>query len=397
MELAVFSGKPAFAKPIPVGFPIVEADTRQRFHALMDEAFDRNYLTNDGPLLQRLESEIASLHGVAHCAIVCNATIAQMLSLQALGLEGEVILPSFTFIATAHACLWQNLTPVFCDITEDTLTIDPDQVETLITPRTRAVIGVHLFGNPCQVEKLETVCKKHGLSLIFDASHAFGCSYGERSIGGFGDLEFLSFHATKFFSSFEGGAVLTNHADIDQKIRWNRNFGFEGYDNVQHLGINGKMSEAAAAMGLASLPAVPRRMANCQRVYRGYCERLSAIPGVSMVPVGEQGKSNYHYIVLIVDEAEYGVSRDTLVSVLWKENVLARKYFYPGCHQMPFYRRRYPQRTWRLPVTERVSQQVLCLPSNLPHPEEDMDIIADIIVTVRKNAKRVQQWCAMNP
>ena len=304
MSLAALDGRsPAFISPVYVGVPFMESELRSAYHALIDEAFDRKYLTNNGPLVQRFESEIAVLHKTKYCSALCNATIAQILLMKAMGLEGEVILPSFTFIATAHSCLWQNLDVVFCDISPDSLMIDPDRVEYLITPRTCAVVGVHIFGNICDVDALSRICSRHGLKLIFDAAHAFNCSLGDRTVGSFGDGEFLSFHATKFLGTFEGGAVLCKDKELDAKIRLLRNFGFVDYDNVAHLGINGKMSEASAAMGLASLPMIEQRTAKLSRVHHSYRKNLAEIPGIRILPVGEKGRSNYHYAVILVDAA----------------------------------------------------------------------------------------------
>jgi dTDP-4-amino-4,6-dideoxygalactose transaminase len=392
MSLAIFNGRPAFSKPQLVGVPFVEPEVRERYHKLMDEVFDRKYFTNNGPLVQRFESKIAALHNVAHCSVINNATIAQILLLKALGLKGEVILPSFTFIATAHACLWQNLDVVFCDISPDTLMIDPEKAERLITPRTCAVIGVHLFGNVCNVESLTKLCKKYGLKLIFDAAHAFNCSLGDKPVGGFGDGEFLSFHATKFLGTFEGGAVLTSDGELNEKIGYLRNFGFVDYDMVTSLGINGKMSESSAAMGLASLPMIGKRTEKLAHIHRAYRDALDGIPGIRLLPVGETGRSNYRYAVILVNQEHFGVSRDTLCLALWKENIQARRYFYPGCHQMEYYRAAHPSHADPLEVTNLVSQQVICLPTNLDNPDVDTETISTIIREVQLKAEEVNQW-----
>ena len=391
-NLTIFGGKPAFQDKLFVGSPLVGTATRRRYLALMKGVFERNYLTNDGPLVRELEAELARLHQTKYCSLVCNATIAQILMLKAMGLQGEIILPSFTFIATAHACIWQGLTPVFCDIDPDTLMIDPVKAESLITDRTCAILGVHLFGNVCNIPALERVCRKHNLKLIFDAAHAFNCSLGDRPVGGFGEAEFMSFHATKFFGTFEGGAIFTNDSDLDSRIRSKRNFGFSGYDDVRSLGINGKMCESSAAMGLASLPDIPAREKTLRRGYELYKSRLSKIPGVSVLNVGEQGRSNYHYVVVILDPLVFGVSRDNLVDILWKENVIARKYFYPGCHLMDYYQKNNKGGCISLPITEDLSTRILCLPSKLQKPERDIAKMANLLQTVHDNAGRIQKW-----
>jgi len=392
MSLAILGGHPAFSKPQLVGAPFVEPEVREKYHELMDQVFDRKYFTNNGPLVQRFESEIAAIHQVAHCSVTCNATIAQILLLKALGLKGEIILPSFTFIATAHACIWQNLDVVFCDITPDTLMIDPEKAERLITPRTCAIIGVHLFGNVCNVKALTKLCEKHGVKLIFDAAHAFNCSLGDTPVGSFGNGEFLSFHATKFLETFEGGAVLTSVMELNERIDHLRNFGFVDYDKVTSLGINGKMSESSAAMGLASLPMIARRTEKLAYVHRAYRNALDGIPGIRMLPIGETGRSNYHYAVIFVDQERFSVSRDTLNAALWKENIQTRRYFYPGCHQMDYYRSERPSHADPLEVTRLVSQQVICLPTNLDNPDSDTRTIGGVIHEVHLKAEEVNQW-----
>lgn len=366
MRLALLGGEPAFPRPLAVGAPIIEPETRERYHRLIAGAFERNWLTNDGPLVRQLEEELAKLHAVRHCASVCNATMAQVLLLRALELQGEVVLPSFTFVATAHACTWQGLTPVFCDISPDSLMAGPTEVERAVTKGTTAVIGVHLFGNVCDTAGLAETCARRGLVLVFDAAHAFGCTLGNTPIGGSGRAEILSFHATKAFSTFEGGAVLTNDPDLDARIRVLRNFGFRGYDDVAWLGLNGKLSESGAALGLASLPAVEERRERCRAIYETYRDGLADIPGVRVLSVGRRGRSNYHYVPILVDEVAFGLSRDLLYRLLWAENVLARRYFYPGLHRMAAYARTAPAVS--LPVTEAVAGRILCLPSGFAEP-----------------------------
>jgi dTDP-4-amino-4,6-dideoxygalactose transaminase len=392
VRLALLGGEPAFPRPLAVGVPILEADTRERYHRLMAGAFDRNWLTNDGPLVRQLEEELARLHAVRHCALLCNATMAQVLLLRALDLHGEVVLPSFTFAATAHACAWQGLTPVFCDISPDSLMAGPAEVERAITRETRAVIGVHLFGNVCDTAGLAETCARRELTLFFDAAHAFGCTLGDTPIGGSGRAEILSFHATKAFSTFEGGAVLTNDSDLDARIRALRNFGFRGYDDVAFVGLNGKLSESGAALGLASLPAVEGRRKRCQAIYEAYRDGLADIPGVRVLPVGQQGRSNYHYVPVLIEVAAFGLSRDLLYRLLWAENVLARRYFYPGLHRMEAYARGAPGVS--LPATESVAERILCLPSGFTEP---VPTVEKIVGLFREARARVAELHRLEP
>lgn len=295
--------------------------------------------------------------GVKHCIAVCNATVAMEIAIRAAGLSGEVIIPSFTFVATAHALQWQEITPVFCDIDPQTHNIDPDLIESLITPRTTGIIGVHIWGRPCDTVRLNEIARRHNLKLMYDAAHAFGCSRGGRPIGGFGLAEVFSFHATKFFNSLEGGAIATNNDDLANKIRLMKNFGFHGYDNVIHLGTNGKMVEASAAMGLTNLD----HLDDFLNVNRGNCmayrRELSGIQGLKMVEYDERCTPNYQYIVLEMDERVTGLARDRLIAVLHAENVLARRYFYPGCHRMEAYRTLYPDAGRNSPQQRRCAKE----------------------------------------
>lgn len=392
MRLAIFSGNPAFKNPLYVGSPIVEEEVKKNYFKYMKQVFARNCFTNDGPLVRKLEKKIADIHRVKYCVAVCNATLAEILVLKALELQGEAILPAFTFIATAHACLWQGLEPIFCDIDPDNLTIDVRRAESLINKKTSVIIGVHVFGNVCEAEKLNKLARNYGLKLIYDAAHAFRCYFGNKPIGNFGDAEIISFHATKFFSTFEGGAVLTNDSKLDERLRHLRNFGFTGYDRVEFLGINAKMSESSAAMGLASLESIRSRINRLKENHLAYRKNLAAIPGITVVPVGAKGKSNYQFCALLVDHKRFGVSRDLLYEILWKENVFARRYFYPGCHRMEPYRSLWPNAYRRLPVTEDISKRILCLPTNLKNPQKDIPLIVEIIKTVQGDNAKIIRW-----
>ena len=246
-DLAINGAVPAFDQPLHVGRPNI--GSREAFMQYAEEIFDRRWLSNNGPVVQEFERRVAEYHGVKHCISMCNGTVALEIAIRALGMEGEVIVPSYTFVATAHALSWQGITPVFADIDPVTHNLDPEAVRRMITPRTTGIIGVHLWGQAAPVEALQQIADEHGLKLMFDAAHAFGCSRNGRMIGNFGACEVLSFHATKFFNTFEGGAILTNDDDLAEKMRLMRNFGFSGLDNVVHMGTNGKMIEVAAAMG----------------------------------------------------------------------------------------------------------------------------------------------------
>jgi dTDP-4-amino-4,6-dideoxygalactose transaminase len=376
-ELAFFGGEPKFKEKLFVGRPNI--GNRDRLLTRINDMLDRRWLSNNGVFVQEFERQIAEYLGVKHCIAVCNGTIALELVIRALELKGEVIIPSFTFIATAHALQWQEITPVFCDVDPKTHTLNPWRVESMITPRTSGIIGVHVWGQPCDVETLTEIAHKHHLKLIFDASHAFGCSHGGRMIGNFGSAEVFSFHATKFINTFEGGAIVTNDDELNQKVRLMKNFGFSGFDNVIYLGTNGKMSEVSAAMGLTSLESLEEFIEVNRRNYRCYQEELAGISGVSLLPVNEAEKHNYQYIVLEIDEKQTQVSRDWLVKILHAENVIARRYFYPGCHRMEPYRSYFPHAGLLLPETEKLAQRVLILPTGTTILPEDINQICRII------------------
>ena len=368
---------PIFAEPLYVGRPNI--GDRVRLQARIEAMLDRNWLTNNGPYVKEFEQRIVEITGVRHCIAMCNATIALELAIRGAGLSGEVIIPSYTFIATAHALQWQEITPVFCDIDPMTHNIDPDRIESLITPRTTGIIGVHLWGRAAPVEALTQIADRHGLTLLFDAAHAFACSHRGVMIGNFGLAEVFSFHATKFLNTFEGGAVVTNDDALAKKLGLMRNFGFSGYDNVIYIGTNGKMTEVCAAMGLTSIEAMDDFVRINLRNYNAYKSGLDGVPGIRLIEYDASEKNNYQYIIIEVDESRCGLSRDSLVQVLHDNNVLARRYFYPGCHRMEPYRSYYPQSDLWLEETAKVAGRVISLPNGTAVDENAIGKICDLI------------------
>ncbi|MEG5159458.1 DegT/DnrJ/EryC1/StrS family aminotransferase [Microcoleus sp. AT3-A2] len=387
-DLAIFGGKPAFNEPLHVGRPNI--GDRASLLKRINDMLDRRWLTNNGPYVQELEERISSLLGVKHCIATCNGTVALELAIRAAGLSGEVIVPSFTFIATPHALQWQEITPVFCDVHRRTHTLNPWRVEEMVTPRTSGIIGVHVWGQPCDVEALTDIAQKHNLKLMFDASHAFGCSYKGQMIGNFGEAEVFSFHATKFFNTFEGGAIVTNNDELAVKIRLMKNFGFAGYDNVVYIGTNGKMSEVSAAMGLTSLESLDDFISINYANYQQYQHELAGIPGISLFTYGERERCNYQYIVLEVDESVTQVTRDQLINILFAENVLARRYFYPGCHRMEPYRSYFPHAGLLLPETDKLVQRVLLLPTGIAVGLGEISQICDMLRLVVARGEQVR-------
>lgn len=394
-DLALLGGKPAFTEPIHVGRPNV--GNRARLMQRIDDLLDRRWLTNDGPYVTAFERKLMELLGVRHCIAICNGTVALEIAIRALGLRGEVIVPAFTFVATAHALQWQEITPVFADVNPRTQTLDPDRVEQMITPRTTGILGVHLWGRACDVDALEAVSRRHHLTLLFDAAHALGSSHGGRMIGNFGDAEVFSFHATKFVNSFEGGAVATNNDELAQRVLLMRNFGFAGYDKVVYLGTNGKMTEIAAAMGLTSLESIDEFVEVNRRNHDSYRRGLAGIRGIRLVsyPVGE--KANYQYVILEVSPQAAGTSRDRLVEMLWAENVLARRYFYPGAHRMEPYRSFFPHASLLLPETEKLCERILALPTGTAVDEEDIFTVCQRIRVTVENSAELERRMARPP
>jgi dTDP-4-amino-4,6-dideoxygalactose transaminase len=387
-DLAIFSGKPLFEFALHVGRPNI--GNREKLIQYVNDILDRRWLSNGGPCVQEFEHKIEKLLGVKYCISMCNATIALDITSRALGLKGEVIVPSFTFIATAHALKWQGITPVFCDVDPDTHNLDPKRVEELITPHTSGILGVHVWGRPCAVEELTEIANRYSLQLMYDAAHAFGCSHNGRMIGNFGAAEIFSFHATKFFNTFEGGAVVTNDSDLAFRIRHMTNFGFTNYDSVAYLGTNAKMNEVSAAMGLTGLESLDEFISVNQQHYSLYQNLLSGLPGIKIIQYDGSEKNNYQYIVLEVEETASNISRDLINNVLHAENILSRRYFYPGCHQMEPYLSDFPDAGLRLSETQSLTLKVLQLPTGTAIGEEEIVRICELIKFVVVNGKRIR-------
>jgi dTDP-4-amino-4,6-dideoxygalactose transaminase len=390
--LAILGAEPAFHEPLHVGRPNI--GNRAKLQERIDAMLDARWFSNGGPLVREFEERIAKHIGVKHCIATCNGTTALMLAIRGLDLSGEVIVPSFTFVATAHGLLWQQTKPVFCDIDPKTHNLDPAAVEKLITPWTTGIIGVHLWGRPCDVTALESLAKRHRLKLLFDASHAFACTHGGEFVGRFGDAEVFSFHATKFLNAFEGGAIVTQNDALAEKLRLMRNFGFTGTDCVEHIGMNAKMTEVCAAMGLTGLESINRFVAVNRRNHAGYRALLADLPGLKVAAYDEAERSNFQYVILEVDPAVCALTRDELLTVLQSERVLARRYFHPGCHRMEPYRTLYPASGLALPETERLSERILALPTGTAVTHEDVETVASIIRTALAQATAVREGVA---
>lgn len=375
-DLAINGAPPAFDEPIHVGRPNIRS--REAFLKRVVQILDNRWLTNDGPTVREFERRIADFLGVKHCVAMCNGTIALEIAIRALGLTGEVIVPSWTFVATAHALHWQGLTPVFADIDPLTHNLDPDAVRRMITPRTTGIIGVHVWGRAAPIAELQAIADQHQLKLMFDAAHAFGSTYDGEAIGRFGECEVFSFHATKAFNTMEGGAVTTNSDDLAETMRLMRNFGFKGYDNVIHPGTNGKMIEVCAAMGLANLDGFDEVVAINRRNYTAYRDALSSIPGITVLEYTAGERNSHHYVVAEVDK-RFPASRDDVVAALHAENILVRKYFWPGSHRMQPYRDLFPHADLLLDGTRQVAERVIVLPNGTALPDGAIETIRSVI------------------
>jgi dTDP-4-amino-4,6-dideoxygalactose transaminase len=375
-HLAALGGEPAFAEPKHVGQPNI--GDRPALMRRMEGILDRKILTNNGPLVQDFEETVRAISGVRHCVATSSGTTALEVAIQAAGLHGEVITTPWTFIATAHALRRQGVKPVFCDVDPDTQNIDPRLVEERITERTSGILGVHLWGRPCDVESLTDIARRRGLKLLFDSSHAFACSHAGSMVGGFGDAEIFSFHATKFVNAFEGGAVVTNDDGLAHRARLIRNFGFTGYDQVESVGTNAKMSEICAAMGLTSIEAMDDFVEVNRRNYEAYREGLKEVPGIRLMPYQEGNGSTRQYIVVeVADSAP--LSRDHLQQALWAENVRARRYFYPGVHRSEPYRTEDVAAARSMPATDALARAVLTLPTGTGMSVDDVSTVAALI------------------
>jgi dTDP-4-amino-4,6-dideoxygalactose transaminase len=387
-RLAIFGHPPAFDAPLHVGRPNLP-DKRAILERIAG-ALDSGWLTNGGPLVAEFERRVAKEADVKHCVATSNGTAALELAIRSLDLTGEAIVPAYTFIATAHALAWHGLRPVFCDVDPSTHTLDPEQVARMIGPQTAAILGVHLWGRACEVASLASIARERNIPILFDAAHAFGCTYQGRPIGGFGVCETFSFHATKFVHSGEGGAVVTNDDRLAERIRLRRNFGLSGSDRVSSVGTNAKMSELAAAVGLTSLDNMGTIVAVNRQNHAAYRRRLRSLPGLNLLSHLAHEKSNYQYVVVEVDPRHTGLSRDELIQVLVAENVLARRYFYPGCHRVDPYCSDPTTASESLPVTERLAERVLALPTGMQLDERAVARIGEILADAIEHAAAVR-------
>lgn len=348
------------------------------FMPYLEKIWDNKILTNGGPFHQRLEKALCEYLGVSHIALFSNGTIALLTALQALRITGEVITTPYSFVATAHSLLWNGIKPVFVDIDRKTLNVDPTRIEAAISPHTSAIMPVHCYGHPCDVEAIQKIADNYNLKLIYDAAHAFGVEDNGGSILRHGDLSVISFHATKVFNTFEGGAIVCHDAKTKQRIDHLKNFGFVDEVTVVAPGINGKMSELNAAMGLLQLQHIDQALARRKDIATTYRELLSRVPGIDCVSDSGEKISNYAYFPILLN-SEYPLSRDELHHKLREHNIYARRYFFPLISDFPMYRGLPSAHRDNLPVATDIANRVLCLPIYPDLAWEQVDFIVQII------------------
>lgn len=334
----------------------------EEFIPYLESIWEKKWITNKGEYHEQLEGELAEFLGADHLSLCANGTLALMIALKAMDIRGEVITTPFSFVATAHSILWQNCKPVFCDIDAHSFNIDPDKIEALITDRTSAILPVHVYGNPCDHERIREIADRRGLRLIYDAAHAFHVRQNGKSVCNWGDLSILSFHATKVYHTFEGGAVISHSDEIRQKIEDLRNFGFHGETRVEDLGINAKMNEVQAAMGLLQLRYTERQIAERRKIAAIYDRELRDVSGLQLFVYPENVEPNYSYYPVMVNEKDCACSRDELYLSLKKRGIYTRRYFYPLITHFPMYRTLPSADPNTLPVAEAIAKQVICLP-----------------------------------
>jgi dTDP-4-amino-4,6-dideoxygalactose transaminase len=346
----------------------------EEFLPYLESIWESGWLTNGGPFHQELETALAERLGVEHLSLFANGTIALVTALQTLRITGEVITTPYSFVATAHSLLWNGITPVFVDVEPGTCNLDPRKIEEAITPRTSAILPVHCYGQPCDVEAIQTVADTYGLKVIYDAAHAFGVTYKGESLLRQGDLSMLSFHATKVFTTFEGGALVCPDAKTKQRVDYLKNFGHSGEVTVVAPGINGKMTEIQAAFGLLQLRHLDEALERRAAIEATYREILGGVPGLSFLPQSDEVGSNHAYFPVFVGEG-YPLSRDALHARLREHGVIGRRYFYPLIAEFPMYRGLPSADLANLPVATAISRSVLCLPI---YPDLDLASVARI-------------------
>ena len=372
-----------FSERIYVTRPVLPAI--EKVTAKLQDIWDSKWLTNNGPQHSMLERELTQFLKVPYLSLFNNGTIALMVACQSLRLSGEVITTPFTFAATPHVLTWNNITPIFCDIDAETMNIDAEKIESMITPHTTAILPVHVFGTPCAVEKIQAVADSYGLKVVYDAAHAFGVEIDGRGIGNFGNISMFSFHATKLFHTLEGGALVCDDKNLKPRIDLLKNFGIKNEDEVVMPGINGKLDELRAAIGRIMLNYVEGERLKRFSLHKIYNEELAGVEGLKLMPaVAENVKLNYQYYIIRIDEKIFGRTRDEVYDAFKNYNVYTRKYFHPLCSEYTCYRQLNSARSENLPVANVAARQVLSLPMYGELSENDVRKICAILKSFKR-------------
>ncbi|MBD3878158.1 MAG: DegT/DnrJ/EryC1/StrS family aminotransferase [Quinella sp. 1Q5] len=360
-------------------FPTIEEVTDK-----LRDIWAAKWITNNGPQHTMLEQELKTFLKVPYLSLFNNGTIALMVACQSLRLSGQVITTPFTFAATPHVLSWNNISPIFCDVDEETMNIDADKIESMITPKTTAILPVHVFGIPCNVEKIQEVADRYGLRVVYDAAHTFGVEIGGRGIGTFGDISMLSFHATKLYHTVEGGALVMHDEHTKQRIDLLKNFGIKNEEEVVMPGINGKLDDVRAAIGRIMLNYVEGERLKRKRLHEVYNEELAEVEGLKLMPTcAANVKLNYQYYVVRIEEEVFGRSRDYVYGAFKNFNVYTRKYFHPLCSEYTCYRQLSSASPANLPVANVITKQVLSLPMYGELTEDDVRKICAILKSFR--------------
>jgi dTDP-4-amino-4,6-dideoxygalactose transaminase len=369
-------------KPIYVTRPFLPP--LEEFQEYLKQIWDSHILTNGGPFHQELEQKLCEYLGVKYISLFSNGTLALVTALQALKITGEVITTPYSFVATTHALCWNNIKPVFVDIEPYTFNIDPGKIESAMTPQTTAILPVHVYGNPCNSKKIQEIAESHGLKIIYDAAHAFGVKIAGTSVATLGDLSILSFHATKVFNTFEGGAIVCHDENTKKHIDQLKNFGIIDETTVVTPGINAKMNEFQSALGLLQLKYLDKTIERRRQITDTYRAALRDIPGISLVTDQSEVEHNYAFFPLLIDAKIFGRTRNDVYEELKANNIFSRRYFYPLISQFPMYCNLESSRPGEMPIAERITEEVLCLPI---YPDLEISNV-NLICIIIKNLKK---------
>ena len=351
----------------------------KEFEKLLADIWERKWLTNNGHYHQQLEGALAEYLGVPYLSLFTNGTLPLITALQAMEIKGEVITTPYSFVATTHSLWWNGIKPVFVDVEGKTGNLDPEKIEAAITPRTTAIMPVHVYGTPCDTQRIQEIADKYGLKVIYDAAHAFGVWQDGVSILEAGDMSTLSFHATKVYNTVEGGALVCHDAETKKQIDYLKNFGFAGEIEVIAPGINSKMDEIRSAYGLLNLKQVDGAIARRKSIAQKYKDAFKAIAGLRYLEDIEGVKHNYSYFPIFIDEKEYGLSRDGLFTKLKENNILGRRYFYPLISEFVTYKGLASAKKENLPVAHKLADSVICLPMYADLTDDDVNRVIEVV------------------